>query len=218
MLAGALIWFRPYLTVKRQAVAEVPAPAALFEVTEFPLPPRGKACMSSVAMVPEGQIAEFRLRPAKPSPRGGAPVELVLSAPGYHAVLSVPGGYPGGNVALPIAAPRHAEIGTACFVNRGATTVLLDGTTEPRTVSRSKVQIDGRTVAGDIGLTFFEERPRTVLEQLGEIFGHASNLTDDLVPVWMVWVLAVLVALGVPGATIAALWHSLREDEASARL
>jgi hypothetical protein len=142
----------------------------------------------------------------------------VLSAPGYRATLAVPGGYPGGGVALPIAPPRRAEIGTACFVNRGSTTALLDGTTEPRTVSRSRTQIDGRTVVGDIGLTFLEARPTSLLEHMGEIFDHASNLTDTLVPAWLIWVLAVLVALGVPAAVVTALWRSLREDEAGGRL
>jgi hypothetical protein len=218
VLAGALIWFRPYLTHKQQPVAEVPAPAALFAVSEFSVPPRGQACMSSVTMVPAVRVAEFHLRPSKPTPRGGPPVDLVLSAPGYRAVLSVPGGYPGGSVALPIAPPRRAEIGTACFINRGATTVLLDGTTEPRTVSRSGVQIDGRSVVGDIALTFLEGRPSSLLDRLGEVFSHASNLTDRLVPVWLIWMLALLVAFGVPIATITAFWRSLREDETTGRL
>jgi hypothetical protein len=218
MLAGALVWFRPYLTLERTLTAGVPAPAALLAVSEFPLPAHGTACMGSVAVTPAGEVASFRLRPAKPTPRGGPPVELVLSAPGYRATLAVPGGYPGGGVALPIAPPRRAEIGTACFVNRGSTTALLDGTTEPRTVSRSRTQIDGRTVVGDIGLTFLEARPTSLLEHMGEIFDHASNLTDTLVPAWLIWVLAVLVALGVPAAVVTALWRSLREDEAGGRL
>lgn len=174
--------------------------------------------MGSVTVDPADRIAVFRLRPAKPVPHGGPPVDLVLAAPGYHAALSVPGGYPGGDVALPIAPPRHAEIGTACFLNRGTTTVLLDGTTEARTVSRSEMQIDGRSVLGDIGLTFLESKPRALLGRTDEIFSHASNLTDDLVPIWMICIIAVLLAFGVPAAIIAALWLALDEDETTGHL
>jgi hypothetical protein len=218
ILAGALIWFRPFLTSKHQQIAEVPAPAALAVVSEFPVPPHGEACMSSVTVVPAGRIAEFKLRPAKPTPRGGPPVELVLSAPGYRATLSVPGGYPGGGVTLPIAPPKRAEIGKACFLNRGTTTVLLDGSTESRTVSRSPVEIDSRPVVGDIELTFLKSRPSSLLKSLGVLFGHASNLTEGLIPVWLIWTLTVLVAFGVPTAIVTAFWHALREDERAGRL
>ncbi|HEX5309225.1 MAG TPA: hypothetical protein VFW38_09125 [Solirubrobacteraceae bacterium] len=218
ILAGALIWFRPYLTEKRPVISEVPAPSALFALTEFPLAPHGQACMSSVGINPTSRVAEFHLRPAKSTPAGGPPVELVLSAPGYRATLHVPGGYPGGSVALPIAAPKRATIGTACFVNRGRTTVLLDGTTEPRTVSRSTVSVDDRTTPGDIALTLTDSQPRSLLDRLDEIFGHASNLTDRLVPVWLIWLIAALVAFGVPVGMVLAFYRGLREDERTAGL
>lgn len=218
IVAGALIWFRPYLTVKRPAVSEVPAPAALFALTEFPLAPHGQACMGSVGINSTSRIAEFHLRPAKATPAGGPPVELVLSAPGYRATLHVPGGYPGGSVALPIAAPKRATVGTACFVNRGRTTVLLDGTTEPRTVSRSAVSVNGRSTPGDIALAFTDNQPHPLLDRLGEVFGHASNLTDRLIPVWLIWAIAVIVAFGVPAGMVLAFYRGLREDEQSTGL
>lgn len=218
ILAGALIWYRPYLTRRAQAISEVPAPTALFAVSEFSVPPGGQACMSSVAMTPSSRVSAFLLRPARRTPAGGPPVELVLSAPGYRATLRVPGGYPGGSVALPIAPPHRAELGMACFVNRGKSTVLFGGTAEPRTVSRSRVLIDGRAAVGDIALTFYDSRSRSLLDHLGEAFDHASNLTDRLIPVWLIWLLAVLVAFGMPLAVTAAFYLSLREDEATGRL
>ncbi len=218
LLAGALVWFRPFLTSKQQPVASVPDPAALFAVTPFTLKPGERACMSAVAMEPDARVAEFQLRPVTPLPQGGPPVNLVLSAPGYRAVLAVPGGYPGGSVALPIAPPPRSEIGTACFLNRGRTPVNLIGTSEPRTVSRSTTTIDGRSVVGDIALTFAQSGSSTLLERLGEAFRHASNLTDGLLPVWLIWVLTVLVALGVPLATLAAFYLAMREDGAAGRL
>jgi hypothetical protein len=218
ILAGALIWYRPYLTARSNAISEVPAPSALFAVSEFPVPAGGRACMDSVTVNPNSRVAAFMLRPARPTPVGGPPVDLVLSAPGYRATLHVPGRYPGGSVALPIAPPPRAEIGTACFVNRGRSTVLFDGTTEARTVSRSHVLLDGHTAVGDIALAFYDNRSRSLLDRLGEVFGHASNLTDRLVPVWLIWLLVVLIALGVPCGMTAAFYRALRADERSGRI
>jgi len=185
-------------------------------LNEFSVPPRQQACMESVAVEPSSDIAEFQLWPTKAGPRGGPPVELVLSASGYRGVVHVPGGYPGGAVTLPFTPPAHTLIVTACFINRGRSTVLLTGTSEPRTVARSATRIDGRSVVGDIALTFLENRERSLLDQLGEVFGHASVLTDHLLPVWLIWLLAVLVALGVPVGAVAAFYLALREDEAGA--
>jgi hypothetical protein len=144
-------------------------------------------------------------------------VEVTLSATDYHSSLSVPGGYGGGSVSLPITPPKHSLITTVCFMNNGHETVLLDGTTEPRTVSRSYVEIGGRAVVGDIALTFVEPNPRTLLDRLGEVFDHASNLTDGLVPAWAIWIFALLTAFGVPISIIFAFHSAVHEDIDGAR-
>jgi hypothetical protein len=215
IVVAGLVWFRPYLTNAREAVSGIPAASPVSVFSEFAVPPREQACMSSITVESSSHLARFGLRPAQASPQGGPPVELVLSAPGYRGVVNVPGGYPGGSVTLPLQAPTHSVIGSACFVNRGSSTVLLDGTTEPRTLSRPATSIDGKPVLGDISLAFVEN-PQPLLDRLGEVFGHASDLTDRLIPVWLIWILAVLVALGVPIGVLAAFYLALREDEAAA--
>lgn len=215
VVAGAAIWFVPYLTRQRQQIAETAAPPPLFVLGEFPVQPHQSACLESVTLTAKGDLAQFGLRPATTTPRGGPPVEVVLSAPGYGARAHVPGGYPGGGVALPIAPPPRDELGTVCFINRGDSALLLAGSKEARTISRSQLLIAGEPVAGDVALAFLRSRPRSLLEGLGEVFGHASNLTDRLIPVWLIWILAVLVAFGVPVATLAALYAALRDDEAA---
>lgn len=214
VIAGALLWFLPALTSKEPSTAGVPTPPALFALAEFAVAPHQQACMSSVTITPQSALALFRLRPAKPGGSGGPPVEVILSGPGYRSTARVPGGYPGGSVALPVTPPRTVLIGSVCFVNIGRSTVLFDATTEPRTVARSPTLIDGRTVVGDIALTFLDPQPRTILSRLGEVFTHASNLTEGLIPVWLVWVIAILAALGIPAGAIAAFWLSLKADEA----
>ena len=213
VLAGLLAWFVPYLTRKQQFVAEVPAPAAFYAITEFAVAPHQQACMNAVTVDQNSRLAQFQLRPAKPTPGGGPPVDLVLSAAGYRGVVHVPGGYPASSVALPLAPPDRALLATACFVNRGSTVVLLDGTAEARTISRSAMLIDGTAVSGDIALTFTDNRLRSLSDRLGEVFGHASNLTDRLIPVWLIWVLAILVAFGAPIAVLTAFYLALKTDE-----
>jgi hypothetical protein len=213
IVVGALVWFRPYLTGKRPAVAEVPTPPALFSLGTFTVPAKGSACMNAITITPQSEVAEFGLRPLPTARKGGPPVDLVLSAPGYHYVLAVPGGYPGGSIALPITPPKRAEIGTACFVNKGSMAVVLPGSTEARTIARSGTSVNGSSVVGDIALSFSQRQKRALADRLGEVFAHASNLTDHLVPTWLIWVLAVLVAFGVPAAVVFALYVALREGE-----
>lgn len=224
ILIGGLVLFVPHLTRKSQSIVGVPAPVVSPKgqevakgpvLTEFPVPPDQQACMSSIAIEPGSRTAKFQLRPAQLTESGGPPVELVLSAPGYREVSHVPGGYLGGSYAAPLTAPTHAVIGSACFVNRGKSTVLLDGIGEAGTVFRAATTIDRKPVNGEIALTFLG-RPRSLLGSLGTIFGHVSVLTDRLVPVWLVWLLAVLVTLGVPLGVLAALYLAMREDEAAA--
>jgi len=57
----------------------------------------------------------------------------------------------------------------------------------------------------------------SVLTELGVLFGHASNLTDGLIPVWLIWLIAPLVAFGVPIALILAFYSALLEDFGEAR-
>jgi hypothetical protein len=234
ILLGALIWFLPYLTHKREVIASVAAPStvALAEkqhpvgtsllLTEFRVAPRQQACMGSVAVTPNSRSAVFSIRPVGSGAQGGPRLELVLSAPGYHATSLLAGGYFEGSVAVPLVPPDHALIASACFVNRGRSAALLDGTREPRALSRSTTSIGSTTsiagpgVVGDIAVEFLDSPRRSLLGRLGEVFGHVSVLTDRLVPVWLVWLLAVLVALGVPLAVLTALYLALRADEAPA--
>ena len=217
ILAGAAAWFGPYLRRPRPVVAGVPTPPPLFTVSDFALPPHGQACMKEVMVQANSRLAGFDLRPALQSPRGGPPVRLVLRAPGYEASVKVPGGYPGGSATLPIVPgpPSRATLTTACFTNLGDRTVDLQGSTESRTVARSSTFVNGRAVAGDISLAFFDSPERSLLSQLGEVFSHASNLTEGLLPVWLIWLIALLAAFGVPAGITVAFYLALRAEASS---
>jgi hypothetical protein len=213
ILLGALAWFRPHLISKPLPVAGVPAPAALSAVSQFAVPIKGRACMNAVTVSTKSETAAFQFQTARPVSSLSPTVELVLLAPGYQVAASLAGVRPEIPVRLPISPPKHTVIATACFVNRSHTTVLFDGATEARTISRSETLVDGRPVVGDIALTFYERRRLSPLERLGTIFEHASNLTDGLLPAWLIWVVAALVCFGVPCAVILAFYLAIREDE-----
>jgi len=213
VVGAVLAWYRPFLVRSRAVIAGVPAPGALFNVTDFRVPKGGRACMNSVTVTPQSRLAAFVLRPGEITSQGGPPLEVTLGAPGYTSSATVPGGYPGGGVQLPITPPTRALVATICFANRGSGAVLLAGTDEPRTISRPKVKIDGRWVAGDIALTFYDVGDQSLTARLGALFSHASNLTDGFVPEWGVALIALMTAFLVPAAMIFAFYSSVRDDE-----
>ncbi len=218
IVAGWFVFLSPHLRGGGPVVSGVPDPPGLFAAAEFTVPAHGEACLSAVTIDADSDLAEFSLWQAKPRASGGPPVDLVLSAPGYHATVSVPGGWPGGSVTLPIKPPaRQSRLGMACFRDVGSVPVALTGTTETRTVSRSPMAIDGQGGYGDIALTFLDSRRRSLTDEITTTFDHASNLTDGLIPPALVWLIAVAVVLGVPLGCVAAFYLALREDEQPAR-
>jgi hypothetical protein len=104
-------------------------------------------------------------------------------------------------------------IGSACLINHGTTPAVFFGSTEPRTRSRSTLTIDGKPTTGEIGLSLLDNRSRSRLSRLGEVFEHASDLTDHLIPVWLIWLLSVSSLLVVPVAVVAFFYRAVREDE-----
>jgi hypothetical protein len=208
------ILFASYLLHKERPVAGTPSPRALFNATLFTIPAHGSACQSSATLPPDGRILQLQLGEGTGSPHGSPPIDALLSAPGYRELAHLAGEQPEGETQLPIHPPRHYVIGSVCLINRGFTPAALAGSTEPRSISRSKLTINGRPTAGDIAITFLNSHKRTRLSRLGEVFGHASNLTDHLIPVWFVWILTVIALLAVPVATAAMFGRAIREDEA----
>ena len=214
VLIGALVWFRPYLTGRQASVSGVPAPPALTASTVQVLVPGQQACMGSVTVEPDSLAAQFHLgRGTREA--GAPPFEFVLSAPGYSSASRGPAGS-SGVTSVAITPPPHSVLATACFVNRGRTNLYLDGSSEARTISRSPTTVNGVGINGDITLTFLNTRRASLLDRLGTIFGHASNLTEGLIPVWLIWILVALLVLGMPIGVFAAFYAGLREDEARA--
>lgn len=222
ILLGVLVRFVPHLFEERTLSAGVPAPPALSAPSMFSLAPGQSACMSLVAVEPASRVATFSLLPAGASSKAPSQhlqrlprpaVELTLTASGFQASARTAAGYGAKSVSVRIDPPRHALLSTACFVDRGTIPVLLEGSSEARTITRSATVVNGTSVVGDIALSFAAAPRRSLLDSLGDVFGRASALTEGLVPVGLIWALALLVALVVPLGVVAALYLAVREDD-----
>jgi hypothetical protein len=208
---GLLALFASYLLHKERPFAGTPAPRALFKATPFTIPVHGSACMSSLTLPPNGRLLALELGEASGA-HGGPPLEVRLTAPGYRELVRVPGERSEGEVQVPVRPPRRYAVGSACLINRGNAPAVLIGSTEPRSVSRVKLTVNGRATEGDIALTFLNGRRLSRLSRLGEVFGHASNLTDHLIPVWLVWIFAIAASLGVSLATLVMFRRAINEE------
>jgi hypothetical protein len=211
--AGALLLLGFYLLHKEKPIAGTPAPRALFKTAVFTIHPQERACLSPVTLPRRGDLMQLEVREVQTGAHGIPPVEAILNAPGYHATASLPAEEPEGVVGLPVQPPPHDVIGSICLVNRGTSPVGLAGSTEARSVSRVQLTLNGRPTAGDIALTFLKNRPQSRLSRIAEVFEHASNLTDRLIPAWLIWLLAVVALCAVPVGTVAFIHRALREDE-----
>lgn len=211
IVGGALVWFRPFLTSPRPPFSEVPAPPPLNVISQFPVSPRQPACMSSVGIESDSRLVQFELHPTAPTASTPA-VQVALSSPGYRASATVARGFPGGVTTVPVTPPPRAAIVTVCFSTHGHGTALLGGSTEGRTTTRSQLTLAGRPVPGQITLAFYEAGSKSLLDRLGTIFSRAANMTGQIVPAWLVWALALTIALGLPGGLCRALLGALRED------
>jgi hypothetical protein len=217
---GALFVFGPFLASRRQwrtSVSDATAASALFTTTAFVLPDHDRACMGSVAVTPASAVAAFQIQSSTQGENEGLPLEVVLSAPGYRTATSMlaTAGFTG-RLDFQITPPPRGVIATVCVINRGRIPVSLLGTAAARTASRSVLTVNGKRTPGNLTLAFYERHLRRRVMHVGSVFEHISNLTDRLIPVWLVWILIISAFLAVPAGIVAALHRGLREDESAA--
>lgn len=229
LAGGALQWFVPFLTRERQVTSSTPAPPPLVASTPVTLAPGSRACMDQVAFDAHSEVARLR---ADPHGRPGPRLLLEATAPGYHARGEIAAGYrgtrrptraqdaagyrPDGSLPLTarLATPSRPVIGVLCIRNAGAQPVDLEGTAEARTNARTNVTLDGQPIPVDVSITLAAARERSLLDRLGEVFDHAATFKSPLVTGWLLWPLAALLLLGVPGTVLWALAWGLRQESA----
>jgi hypothetical protein len=200
---GAAVLFLPFMAKDRERIAVTPTPPAADTVVLVPLRGGQSACLDAVSIDPRSLEARFRVTGYG---RQGPPVRLTLAGTGYRASARLAGGYLQGEVRLPIAAPPRALLVRACFTDEGRgrrARVGLFGHTEERSRSRPTVRVDGRPIATDVGLAFYEHGRSSLASHLPVVFERAAAFRPGWLGKVELWVLGVLVLAGLP---LAALW------------
>jgi len=196
VVLAAILWI-PWATEDRVIVASTPGPPPAFGIAPAP--------------VKATEIGEIGVTSTK---GGGSPLAITASAPGYRATAKVPGGYdPDGAIRFDIKPPSRSVLGQLCIRNAGRRTVNLVATNELRTMGRPSLVIDGTVQPIDAKLLFYDRVRLSYASRIGEILGHAANLTPGFMSKGVLFLFALLALAGMPVAMALALARAVSEDE-----
>ena len=213
--AGAAKLYVPWLTAKGPEVNSTPSLEG-FTPAEVKVRAGQDACITPVPLDPGDRRLHMLLR----THGSRAPVvDVTISQPGYVAPR-VSADYAVG-VTTPVEsdlsqAPPRAQDGKLCLRNHGPRAVWLVGTSEGESLTLPVTSVDGK-VATDIdpAITFFTGERTSLVQRLGRIMDRAGDFTGVL-PIWLLWPLALLFVLGLPIGAAAALLLADRADPISA--
>ena len=209
---GALDSLRPFATFERDQIVSTPGLGPLAERYTFTLQPGDEACIKPVTFTPETEVARLRILSEKDD--APAPIDVTASAPGYRSTARL-SGYPTGFDQTPPArlTPPDREVeGQLCARNagaRGGDPVQIVGTGEIRLQVAAETLVNGKPVDGkEMELTLLRAERRSLLAGMGTIIGHVRAVAAGYAPEWLLWILAVLAAVGIPVAVVAGLYRS----------
>ena len=117
-------------------------------------------------------------------------------AAGYRTRVDAPGP----SAAAPIGRVRHGGAIDVCVQDAGSEPVQLVGTAVRRS-SQSGLELGGhgqRPAGGNLQLTFLRQRPTPLLRELPAAFRRAALFHPPVVGAWTFWLLAALLAVGMP--------------------
>src|SRR6478609_10586025 len=120
LLIGALLFMRPFATRDRDVISSTPATAGPFmPLVPIDVKPGDRFCISEVPFDRESKLARlFIYTFGKP----GAPLQVEAGAErGYSYVGRFPGGYPEGQVEIPLRPPAKSLNAQFCLTNKGKT-------------------------------------------------------------------------------------------------
>jgi hypothetical protein len=210
-LAGALHWWKPFVTQDRVVATSTPSPGPTGPSFDIPIPAGSSVCVAPTAIDPATGQAQFTLAPTSRPAR----LTVEASGGGYRSVrdVSMPASPRQQQVNAPLARPPHTITGSVCVRNAGTARLALAGTNNAVWIGVARTSRDGRPLPGQaIALNLIESRRQSLLDRLGTISGRASDLTGHLVPSWLAWILAVALVVGTPFAIFAAFWTTLRSE------
>ena len=145
-------------------------------------------------------------------------VDVTISQPGYVARARFR------DYAVGVTTPVEADLASAApgagrqavLAQPRPRAVWLVGTSEAESVSLPVTSVDGKLAADiDPAITFLTGERTSLVQRLGTIMDRASDFTGVL-PIWLLWPLALLFVLGLPIGAAAALLLADRADPISA--
>ena len=202
--AAAVIW--------RAAEAERPVAFPLGPAPVLPVAELGtgeQVCQSPIPLPTDASGVRFSAGAAGPGP----PLAVAVRDAGGRVLATgtAPGGYPDrATIVVRFPTVRAGRTVSVCIRNRGTRTVHPYGDDQ---VKASGTVVSGRRHPVDVSMYFLRERPRSALSLVPTMFRRASLFRFGWVGAWTYWVLAALIAVGVPVLCGIALARATRESE-----
>jgi hypothetical protein len=205
VVLGAAVVLVPGLLRDRPRVDATPGPPPLSSVALVKVPGGGRACLGNVVLDPGSELATFTVGTYG---RPGPALDVTAAGRRYRVAR---GFADNAHLAVALKPPPRAVPTTFCIANTGRRAIALYGSDELRTRSRETVTVGGRAVGPDVTLTLERRAPASVLDELGDVIARTTRWRPG-VGEPLVWALAVLVLLGVPGLALWGFSASLAED------
>lgn len=208
-VVAAVLLFDRALGEERVRIATVVTPSPTLTESPVVLPAGKRLCITRTLLSPRAEIAELVVSEQQKRPTPA--LDVVAVGAGYRSAARIAATEPGRHaVTARIEPPDRDIIGQFCVRARGRAVVLV-GTTEFRSITRSISFIDGEQISPDPALTFYTAEKVSALGELGGIVDRMTIARGFLGAGWIVWSLLVLVAIGVPVAVLVVLYRALRD-------
>jgi hypothetical protein len=205
VVVGVVKAIVPPLTAEHGFPAEINQPASLFSSEALPVRPRQAACLAPVVMEQHSDQAQFKVALGRVAAQ---PLQLRIDGSGVRVRRRIPARYADGQVILvDVPAPAAPKVVRACVRNLGRRTVGFVAAND-RTIGRAHTRIGQRVPGPAMFFGFFERRPVSLWQRLGVTMQRASVFRPGIVGPWLLWPLAILFFLGIPAATIWAVWRA----------
>lgn len=184
----------PFLTNKRTFPAEIMVPWPGIGGPVDKLPPQATLCIAGVTVERHSRVARLILTPYRhPGPR----LDLTLTARGYRAQGSLPGGYrKRGVFTVPVAAPARDGIGSVCIHNAGRRRVGLYAYPS-RLGTRPSATLDGQPLEVPPVFGLWESGRHSVADRLALTLDRVARFRGPLAHAWMVALALVLAGAGL---------------------
>ena len=203
----AVVLFDRVVGEERTRIAVVGAPPPTLSESPVVLPAGKRLCITRTLLSPRADVVELIVSEQQKRPTPA--LELVAEGKGHRAAVRIPPGPAGRHpVTARLNPPDRDLIGQVCV--RARSEVVLVGTTEFHSISRSISFIDGERIPPDPALKFYTADEVGLLDDLGGVVDRMTIARGFLGASWIVWGLLVLVAVGVPAAVLTAFARTLR--------